>query len=122
MRPRARTARRDLAPDRTREPAIVEERHVLRPGQPDHHPQPVGGRLVEHVVTRDRIGPDGIDTVRGHRREIRGDAFLRRELRPVRHRREGAIGDALDRKRASVGIQEFPANSRSRPSSGRTNG
>ena len=37
----------DFAPDRPRQPPVVQERHVLRPRQTDHHPQSVARGLVQ---------------------------------------------------------------------------
>ena len=45
--------RGDLPPNVACQSRVVEEGDVLRPGQTDHHPQPVPGRLVEQGERRD---------------------------------------------------------------------
>jgi hypothetical protein len=91
-------ARRDLAPDGPLEPPIVEKRHVLRPGKPDHDAQAVARGCVEQVAPWRRVGADRVDAEAGHQPEVFIDPVKRGELVARRVGREGAVRHAFDEK------------------------
>ena len=102
-RPVATISRRIVALQR----AIVEERDVLRPRQPDHHAQAVPRGLVEQVAARRRVDADRVDAELRHQPEVLGDLADGGELIAVRVGRERAVRDALDQEPLVAGAQEL---------------
>ena len=90
--------------------AAVEKGDVLRPGQPDQHPQPrhLGG--VEQPERRHREHPDRVDPGFAHQREIPVDDRGFGKRRAVAADPEGAVGDALDEMLALAGEKELAAD------------
>ncbi len=98
----------DLVADPPAERAVVEERDVLRPGQPDHHAQIVTRRLVEQIAARRRVQTDRIDAEARHQAEVFGDLGYRRELIAGGIGRERPVRDALDEEPRLAEAQKFP--------------
>ena len=105
----------DLLPDAAREPSIVQKRGVLRPRKPDHHAEPLTGRLVQQVPPGGRVSPDRIDAEPRHHAEVLGELETRGKLvavgvgskRPVRHSLDEKA-DSVRRLRArELGAQKF---------------
>ena len=88
--------RDDVFADAAAEVGVVEERDVLRPGQADHHAQPVTRGRVEEVRVGRGVGADGVQAGFAHLGEVVRDDGGGWELASRRVRREGAVGDALD--------------------------
>ena len=82
--------------DRPRALAVVQEGHVLLPGQPDHDHQPVPLRGVEQPAWRDRVGAQRVEAVPGHRREVGLDHARIGVVAAGVVRAERAVGHALD--------------------------
>ncbi len=100
--------RGQLAPDSLLQSTIVEEGDVLRPGEPDHHTQPVGRGFVEEPARRRCIGADCVDPEARHQAEVFGNLFGGRELMTIRVGREGPVRDAFDEESFVADAQEFP--------------
>ena len=98
--------------DRLHPSALVEERDVLLPGQPDEHIEAVLGRLVEKPQRRRRVRAEGVDAHRRHRREVPSNAFRARELLTVVTRPERAVGNALHPQLLATDGQELAAHAR----------
>ncbi len=82
--------------DRARAAAVVEKRDVLLPRQPDHHPQPVPLRRVQHSPRRRRVRADRVQPARAHVPEVPLHHSRGRVRLSIRARPERAVGDAAD--------------------------
>src|SRR5207253_11242757 len=60
-----------LPADSPRERGVVEERDVLRPGEPDHDAQPVQGRLIEEIAAGRGVHANGVEAELRHEPEVR---------------------------------------------------
>ena len=106
--------RDDVLADAAAEVGVVEERDVLRPGQADHHAQPVARGLVEHPGSGHGVGADGVEARFPHPREVRRDDVGRGELVARGVGCEGAVRDALDEKPITPERQELAVDGGSR--------
>lgn len=98
--------------DRGGKRPALEKVDVLLPGDADHDAQPVPGCGVQQGGRRDGVGADGVDAVRGHRREVALDLLGRRKLAagPVRAKR--AVGDAAQGELLVARVEELPLDAR----------
>ena len=85
-----------FAPDGALQAAIVEERDVLRPGQPHHDPQTMACGLVQEVASGWRVGAHRVDPEARDETKVLSDLRQRWELITLGIGRKGAVGDALD--------------------------
>jgi hypothetical protein len=108
MAPQLADAADELAADLALERAIVEKRHVLRPGDADHHAQPPPRRFVEEIKTRRRVRSHRVQAELGHQPEILGDTRELGELIPVGVGCERPVGDALDEEALVADTKELP--------------
>ena len=108
----------DVAADAAAEIRVVEEREVLRPGQPHHHAQAVPRRRVEEAGIGRRVGADGVQPRFPHAREVVRDGCRRRELAPRRVGCEGAVGDALDEEAVAPCREELAVDGGARVGGG----
>src|SRR4051794_7717857 len=88
-------------------PALVEEGDVLLPREADEHRQPVRAGEVEQPARRHRVDAHRVDARRAHLREVAFDHVRRGIARPVRARRERAIGHAAQVELLSPAEQVF---------------
>ena len=108
----------DVTPDAATQSSIVEERDVLRPRQPDHHPQAAASRLVQKITTRRGVETDGIQAEVCYLLKVLGDLAIRRVLIPVCPRRKGSVRDALDKEPPVLDTQKLPIGGGARRRSG----
>ncbi len=104
----------DLAPNRLRQRAIVEECDVLRPRQARDDAESVARGFVEQVDRRRCVGADRVDAEVRHHAEILGDAFGGWKLIAVRVWRERAVRHALDEKSVVADLQKLAVRDGSR--------
>jgi hypothetical protein len=95
--------------------AVVEEGHVLLPGQPDHHEQPVALGGVEQPPGRHRVHAHGVDALLDHRREVALDQIGVIELAGHLVGRERPVRHAADVELPIVGVEVAPAYGRAAP-------
>ena len=74
------------APDLAQRAGVVEKRDVLRPRQPDHHPQAGAGRLVEDRPAGHGVDPHGVDAEGAHPGEVVGHLTRGPGTAPPSHR------------------------------------
>ena len=98
---------RDIAADGVHEPSVVQERHVLRPGEADHHPQSVPVGIVQQTGTRRRVHANAVEAELRHLAEVVGNTPRRRELAPAHIGCEGAVAHALHQKAHGSGAQKL---------------
>jgi hypothetical protein len=98
----------DLALDASRQLPIVEEGDVLRPGEPDHHAEPVARRFIEQVAAGRRVDADRVAAELRHQAEVGRNLLCCRELIPCHVRRERSVGDAFYEEAPAAGTQKLP--------------
>ena len=86
----------DAADDRLAVRAALEEGDVVLPRDADHHAEVVLGGEIEQPGRRHGVGPDRVDPVRGHGREVALDRLSGRELVAGLVARERPVRDAPD--------------------------
>jgi hypothetical protein len=80
--------------DRLNPGRIVEERHVLLPGQADQYVQSVLLGQVEKPARRSSVGANRVYAVRGHRGEVFGDGLEPGKVVRLLVGAEGPVRDA----------------------------
>jgi hypothetical protein len=85
---------------------ILQESHVLLPGQPHQDPESMGPCGVEHPQGRDRIGADGVDPAHPHEVEVTLHPNGVPELLPLRP--QGTVGDPADQQFLLTHEEELP--------------
>jgi hypothetical protein len=108
-----------VLPDVMLQPAIVEKRDVLGPGQPHHHAQTLARSLVEQFSTRRGVRADRVDAEPCHQTEVFSDLLRPGVLVAGRVGREGAVGDALDEEPVVARAQKFSVRREPGPRKGR---
>ena len=88
--------RREVPADSALQGAVVQKRHVLRPGQADHDAQPLACGGIEQVPPRRRVRPDRVDAEARHLAEVRGNLLHGGKLVALRVGRKGPVGHAFD--------------------------
>jgi hypothetical protein len=91
-------------------PDVIEERHVLLPGDADHHPQAMRHRRVEQPARRHAVDTHRVDPVRRHLLEVARDHVRGEVPLTVARRAERAVGDPLHEQLLVTNEEELPAN------------
>ena len=109
-------AQGDSCPDprlnRAGPPAVLEEGHMLLPGEPHHDPEAVAVGGIQEPAGRHRVCTDRVEAVRRDLRQIALDVILC-VLAPARVGTERAVGDSADPELAVADKDEATADARS---------